>query len=305
MSYDPNQSGNAFSGRGSAAGGGCLKSLLGNPRILVALGLAAFAIIKYYTGTIKKENAFTGDTVKVLKITPEQETAMGLQSVPEMAQQFGGEYREPVLVKKINDIGQRLLAAKERIISQRKMQDVEYDYKFQFHVLGDRETINAFALPGGQVFITMALLEKLPNEDAVAGVLGHEIGHVLAQHSLQQMAKSGLTSGLINAVVVATSDGTHNNAQIAQMVNQVIQTRFGREAESQSDRIGIQLMMEAGYKPQELLSVMKVLAASMNGPRPPEMLSTHPFPETRAKQIEDYIKFFAKNGPAAHWTGGD
>ncbi|MES2708310.1 MAG: M48 family metalloprotease [Verrucomicrobiota bacterium] len=301
MSHDSHSFGAGF-GR---QGGGCLKSVLGNPRILIALGLAAFAIIKYMTGTTKEVNPFTGDKVTVLKITPEEETAMGLKSVPQMAQQFGGEIRDPEIANKINEIGQRLLAAKERIISRRKMQDVEYDYNFKFHVLGDRQTINAFALPGGQVFITHALLEKLPNEDAVAGVLGHEIGHVLARHSIQQIAKSGLITGLINAGVVATSDGSGGNTQIAQMVNQVVQTRYGREAESQSDRIGIQLMIEAGYKPQELLSVMKVLAASMSGGRPPEMLSSHPFPETRARQIEKYIEFFTKNGPSAHWTGGD
>ena len=277
--------------------------LLSHPRILMALGLAVFALIKYNTTTVDQENPFTGQVVRVQDMTPEQETALGLQSVPEMAQQFGGMVREPLVRNKINEIGQRLLAAKERIVTKRGKQDDEFDYEFQFHVLADKETINAFALPGGQVFITMALLSKLPNEDAVAGVIGHEIGHVLARHSMQQMAKSGLLSGLVNAAVVATSDGTRNNSQIAQMVGQVVQTKYGREHESESDRIGIQLMLEAGYKPEELLSVMKVLAESMNGPRPPEMLSSHPFPETRAKQIDVYIEFFRKNGPAAEWKG--
>ena len=238
-----------------------------------------------------------------MKMSPEEESRLGLQSVPEMSQQFGGMVSQPAITNKINGIGQRLLAAKERIVSKRQQQDREFDYAFQFHVLSDVKTINAFALPGGQVFITMALLDKLPDEDAIAGVLGHEIGHVLARHSMQQMASSGLLSGLVNAAMVATSDGTRNNAQIAQMVGQVLQTRYGREAESQSDRIGIQLMLEAGYNPARLLTVMEVLASSMQGPRPPEMLSTHPFPETRAKQIEVYIDFFRKNGSDAHWKG--
>jgi predicted Zn-dependent protease len=295
---------NQSNGHRPAPGGGLLQLLFRNPKLLMALGLALFAVIRYTTTTVKQENPFTGQVVTVQDMTPEQETALGLQSVPEMAQQFGGEVREPVLRSKINEIGQRLLDAKERIIDQRGTQADDFDYQFQFHVLADRKTINAFALPGGQVFITMALLEKLPNEDAVAGVLGHEIGHVLARHSMQQMAKSGLLSGLVNAAVVATSDGTRNNSQIAQMVGQVVQTKYGREHESESDRIGIQLMLEAGYKPKELLSVMKVLAESMgDGQRPPEMLSSHPFPETRAKQIDVYINFFRKNGPAALWKG--
>ena len=300
MPFDPSANRNQpFAGATSLT-----RLLLGNPRILMALGLVVFAFIKYSASTIKEENPFTGDTVTVMKMTPEEETALGLQSVPEMSQQFGGEVRDPLLVNKINQIGRRLLDAKERIVSKRGKQENEFDYEFQFHVLADRQTINAFALPGGQVFITMALLSKLPNEDAVAGVLGHEIGHVLARHSMQQMASSGLLSGIINAAVVATSDGTRNNGQIAQMVGQVLQTKNGREAESQSDRIGIQLMLEAGYKPEALLSVMEVLAESMKGGgRPPEILSTHPFPETRAKQIEVYMDFFRKNGTDAHWRG--
>ena len=297
---------NSSSGnRQASAGGGILQMLFRNPKLLVALGIAVFALIKYSTTTIKQENPFTGQTVTVQDMSPEEETALGLQSVPEMAEQFGGEVRDPMVRNKINEIGQRLLTAKERIIDKRGTQDQDFDYGFQFHVLADNKTINAFALPGGQVFITMALLDKLPNEDAVAGVLGHEIGHVLARHSIQQMAKSGLLSGLVNAAVIATSDGTNNSGQIAQMVGQVVQTKYGRQHESESDRIGIQLMLEAGYKPEELLSVMKVLAESMgDGRRPPEILSSHPFPETRAKEIEVYMEFYRKNGPAAVWAGG-
>jgi predicted Zn-dependent protease len=284
--------------------GGLLRLLLGNPRVLMALGLIVFAFIKYSTSTTKQENPFTGDTVTVMKMTPEEETALGLQSVPEMAQQFGGEVRDALVRNKINQIGHRLLDAKERIVSKRGKQEQEFDYEFQFHVLNDMKTINAFALPGGQIFITMALLSKLPNEDAVAGVLGHEIGHVVCRHSMQQMAKDGLLSGIVNAGMVLTSDGTRNNAQVAQLVGTFLQTKNGREAESQSDRVGIQLMLEAGYKPEALLDVMKVLADSMKGGgRPPEILSTHPFPETRAKQIEVYMDFFRKNGADAHWKG--
>jgi predicted Zn-dependent protease len=292
------------SGQRQAPGGGLLQLLFRNPKLLVAVGLALFAILKYTTTTVTQENPFTGQVVRVQNMTPEQETALGLQSVPEMAGQFGGMVNDPRVRSKITEIGQRLLAAKERIIDKRGTQDSEFDYAFQFHVLADKQTINAFALPGGQVFITMALLARLPNEDAVAGVLGHEIGHVLARHSMQQMAKSGLLAGLVNAAVVATSDGTNNHSQIAQMVGQVVQTKYGREHESESDRIGIQLMLEAGYKPEELLSVMKVLAESMgDGQRPPEILSSHPFPETRARQIDVYIDFFRKNGPEALWKG--
>ena len=267
---------------------------------MAILAMLAFGVFSYTTSTEKRHNPFTGEDVRV-KLKPEQEVAMGLQSVPEMVQQFGGEYREPILQNKINKIGARLLAAKEAVLKQRNVED--FDYPFAFHILNDKQTINAFALPGGQVFITLALLSQLPNEDAVAGVIGHEIGHVLAWHSNKQMAKSSLLQSIANAAAMATGDGARNGQAIGQMVGQLLQTRYGREDESQSDRIGVQLMIVANYDPTQLLAVMKVLQDSMKGPRPPEMMSSHPFPETRAKQIEVYIDHFKKD-PFAEWNKG-
>ena len=279
---------------------GCLGMLLGNPRLMGALALLAVGWFTYMSSTREEVNPFTGEKVRI-KLTPDQEVAMGLQSAPQMAQEFGGEYREPILANKINQIGTRLLRAKEEVLARRGIDD--YDYPFQFHVLNDRKTVNAFALPGGQVFITLALLEKLPSEDAVAGVIGHEIGHVLAWHSNKQMAKSSLLQGIAGAAAAATSSERSNGAAIGQMVGQLLQTRYGREDESQSDRIGVQLLIVAGYKPEALLDVMKVLSGEMGGARPPEILSTHPFPETRAKQIDVYIRHFRQD-PYGTWTQG-
>lgn len=292
---------------GPSIAGGLLGALLKNPKVLAMLGMLVMAGFMYFSGTKKAMNPFTNEEVRIA-LTPEQEVAMGRQSVPQMLQEFGGEIRdvggrERVLLNKIDDIGARLVAAKERILQKRGGVE-DYDYPFDFHVLADDQTINAFALPGGQVFITMALLNQLPSEDAVAGVLGHEIGHVLAWHSNKQMAKDKPLAMVMNAVAIGVSGDSGRGGQIAQMVGQVIKTKYGRGDESQSDQIGVQLMLEAGYKPEALLQVMEVLKASMKGPRPPEMLSSHPFPETRAKRIEEYIEFFAKNGAAAVWTGG-
>lgn len=273
--------------------------LLGRPRLLAALVMLVFGIIAWNAQTRKELNPLTGNVERIM-LDPEQEIALGLQSVPEMMRQFGGEEENPVVRNRVREIGERLLAAKERILRKRGTDD--FDYPFRFHVLNDERTINAFALPGGQIFITMALLKRLPNEDAVAGVIGHEIGHVLAWHSNRQMAKNSLLRTVVNSAVVATSDGTASSAQIANLVANVIATRYGREDESESDLIGVQLVLEAGYDPEAMLKVMEVLAESMEGQqRPPEILSTHPFPETRARQIREYIAFFRENGTAAVW----
>src|SRR4029453_277185 len=97
-------------------------------------------------------------------------------------------------------------------------------YRFSFHVLADPKTINAFALPGGPVFITEGLLRLLKSEAELAGVLGHEIGHVIARHASHRLAKQQLTQGLLGALVVGSGDYT--TAQIGQMVGGMINMKY-------------------------------------------------------------------------------
>jgi predicted Zn-dependent protease len=154
--------------------------------------------------------------------------------------------------------------------------------------LKDDKVINAFALPGGQMFITAALYKQLTTDGQLAGVLGHEMAHVVARHSAQSMAKSKLTQGLVGAVVTASGD--QNSFRVAQMVGQMINMKYGRNHELQSDRLGVQFMAEAGYDPRSMLKVMEVLAASRSGDAPPEFFSTHPNPDNRMGRIKEAIR---------------
>ena len=283
-------------GSGGGIGGGLLRMLFRNPRILGALAVVVIGLFTYYSQTEVVENPVTGRKARVMSaLTPDQEVILGLQSVPEMARQFGGELGDPVQVKRINLLGGRLLAAKDDMLKRRNIDD--FDYPFQFHILRDNQTINAFALPGGQIFITQALLRRLPTDDAVAGVIGHEIGHVLARHSNQQMAKNSLLQSYAQAAaVVASGDGRGGGQAVGQFVGQVLQTKYGREDETESDRIGVQLLILAGYEPGALLVVMDVLEeASSGSPRGPEWLSSHPSPPNRKTDIKEFIKFFRED----------
>ena len=141
-------------------------------------------------------------------------------------------------------------------------------------MLADPKTVNAFALPGGPIFITEGLLRQLKTEAELAGVLGHEIGHVIARHSSERLAKQQLTQGLIGALVVGSGDYT--TAQIGQMVGGMINMKYGREDELESDALGIRIMAEAGYDPRGMIRVMEVLAKASGGSRQPEFVSTHP-----------------------------
>ena len=138
------------------------------------------------------------------------------------------------------------------------------------------------------------MFSKLKTEGQLAGVLGHEVGHVVARHSAQRIAKSQLTEGLTGAVVAAS--GTAGSGQMAAMVGQIVNMKYGREDELQSDEIGVILMAEAGYDPRSMKGVMEILAEASKGNRQPEFFSTHPNPENRIQKIQNAIDKIYPNG---------
>jgi predicted Zn-dependent protease len=253
----------------------------GGGRLLIALAVAAVSLISYYSA--REYNPVT-DEVQHVDLTAEQEIGLGLQAAPEMAQQFGGLHPDEEAQATVDQVC-------SRIVQQSAAKDTPYQY--ECHVLADEETINAFALPGGQVFITAGLLKQLQTEGQVAGVLSHEIGHVVARHGAEHMAKARLTQGLTGAAVLATYDpdnpSSRNSAAMAALIGQMVNMRFGREDELESDRLGVRFMSEAGYDPRAMVDVMKVLEEAAGGGRQPEFFSTHPNPDRRIERIEQMI----------------
>ena len=247
------------------------------PRFIIAIVIAAISAVTYFSQS--ETNEITGEVQRV-SISQEQEVALGLQAMPQMGAQFGGEIQNAEISNYVEQVGQKLA---------RQAGSASTPYKFDFHVLRDPRTINAFALPGGQVSITMGLLTRLQNEAELAGVLGHEIAHVMARHGAEHLAKQQLTQGLIGAVGVATYDPQNpsaSTAAIAAAVGQLVSMRYGRNDELESDALGVKFMKEAGYDPRGMVSLMKVLAEGGSGGRQPEFFSTHPNPENRIGKIK-------------------
>ncbi len=247
--------------------------------ILVAILLATFAICKYYSNS--QFNDITGETQHV-SISPDQEIALGLHSLPSMIEQYGGLHPDPEAQKFVKSIGNRIVQNSDAL---------QTPYQYDFHLLNDPNVINAFALPGGQVFITLALFNKLETEDQLAGIFGHEVGHVVARHGAERIAKQELTEGLTGAAVVASGD--YNTAQAAQMIANVVNMSYGRDQELQSDDLGVRFMMQAGYDPEALIGVMKILEEASGGQRQPEFMSTHPSPENRVERIREAIEKYS------------
>ena len=251
-------------------------------RLLFAAIIAIASIISYCGS--RQDNPVTGET-QYIGITVEQEIALGLQAAPQMAQEFGGLDPDESAQAIVDQVGNLIVQSSPAS---------QTPYQYDFHLLDDPQTINAFALPGGQIFITRALFDRLQTEGELAGVLGHEVGHVVARHSAEHIAKAQLTEGLTGAAVIATYDpdnpASANSAQVAALIGQLINLRFGREDELESDFLGVCFINDSGYNPEELIRVMQVLAEASQGNAPPEFFSTHPNPENRIARIEAAIQ---------------
>lgn len=249
-------------------------------RLIMGVVIAIISIVSYLAS--RSFNPVTGEN-QYLSLTPEQEIALGLQSAPEMIQEFGGLSSDQNAQQTVDNVGFNIV---------NKSVAHTTPWQFEYSVLADPQTVNAFALPGGQIFITEALLSQLTTQDEVAGVLAHETIHVLARHSAQQIASSDLTNGLIGAVSVASGDAS--TAQTAAVIGQLIGLRYSRDDETQADTLGVCLMLAAGYDPQGMVDVMHVLQNASGGSSQPEFLETHPNPANRIVQIQNAIQ----NAPA-------
>jgi len=252
-------------------------------RWITALIIALIGIFMYMSNV--QINPVTGEK-QYVSMTPNQEIQLGLDSAPQMALEMGGEVpSSDPRAKLVQALGQKIVENTDAVKSP---------WKFKFHLLKDESTVNAFALPGGQVFITLGLYNRLTSEAQLAGVLSHEMGHVIERHSAEQMATSQLGQSIIMAVATgASSDqsSAQQSAMIASVVNQALQLRYSRNDESEADIWGIKLMSQVGFTPRAMIEVMQILKEASGGhSSQPEIFQTHPNPDLRIKQIEAYLK---------------
>jgi len=209
----------------------------------------------------------------------EQDVQVGQENAAQVRKQMT-VIKDPVLTDYVNRVGKRLVNAQEA---------QESGFPFTFEVVAD-PSINAFALPGGPMFINTGLLRAVDNEAQLAGVMGHEMSHVILRHGTNQASKSKLIE--LPAVLASQMAGGSMMGKLAQVgiglgANSVL-LKFSRSAESQADLMGSHLMSEAGYNPIEMARFFEKLNAE-GGQRAPQFLSDHPNPENREKAIEQEI----------------
>lgn len=258
----------------------------------IRLGIGAVIILFSLIGFLSRgeRNEVTGEWQRVGGLTVPEEIQLGLHSVQEMAMRHHGFSRDPEATANVELMGQRLIQALSQSLER---QGRRLPYQFQFHLLADPRTVNAFALPGGQVFITEALYRQFTHPGQLAGVLGHEVGHVLERHGAQQMAKSHLLQGMAGAAGVV--GGTQSSVQAAAVIGNLVTMSYGRGDELESDLWGVKLMVMIGFKPEHMIEVMDILEKA-GGDGPPDFLSTHPSPANRREHIESVVETLFPDG---------
>lgn len=214
-------------------------------------------------------NPVTGKKQLVL-MSEEQEIAMGKDADPQIVAQYG-LYENKTLQDFITQKGKEMAAISHR-------PNLNYEFKIL-----DSEVLNAFAVPGGYVYFTRGIMAHFNNEAEFAGVLGHEIGHITARHSVSQQTKAVLGQvGLIGSMILVPQV-----AEFAEPLSQglgLLFLKFGRDAERQSDELGVEYSSKIGYDAREMAGFFNTLerkSSGVEGGELPDFLSTHPNPGSR------------------------
>lgn len=193
----------------------------------------------------------------------------------------------------VKRVGRRIVEAVDAFCREHSEPNPFAGYRWEFNLVED-DAVNAFAMPGGKVVVYTGLLPVAQSETGLAVVMGHEIAHVFARHGAERMSQGLLVQmgGVaINEALREKPEATRNlfatsyglGAQVGLLLP------YSRLHESEADRLGLIFMALAGYDPHEAVGFWQRMAAQKSGPRPPEILSTHPADDTRIRNIQDHL----------------
>jgi len=225
-------------------------------------------------------NPVTGKKQLIL-ISTEQEVALGADAAPQFEGEFGGLVPDGELQAYVRDIGSRLADHSDR-----------KDVRYEFALLAS-DVPNAFALPGGKVYVTAGLMVLMTNERQLAGVLGHEITHVAAKHNVMGMQRQMGAAVLVELAGYAAGGDKAKAAEAAtQIASGMVNLKYGRDDEYQADQYGCKYMAKAGYNPWgvvEMLEVLKGLHDSEPGSLG-ELFQTHPITSKRIERARGVVR---------------
>ncbi|MFK8015919.1 MAG: M48 family metallopeptidase [Gammaproteobacteria bacterium] len=250
---------------------------------LIPIGLFALYLLFYYFSN--QETVPVTGRSQLVDISRDEEVALGLASYRDILSK-SDLLRSGPEVDVVREIGEKLVVAARE-------QGIDPGYEWEFNVIRSDQA-NAFALPGGKVAVYTGLLTVAQNDDGLSAVMGHEIAHAIARHGAERMAYQKLTRIGAMAASFALGDLGYQGQRMVQGALGVgtqygILLPFSRKHESEADRIGLLLLAQACYDPQEAPRLWARMGANSEGKAPSEFASTHPSPQTRIEQFNDWM----------------
>lgn len=253
-----------------------------NARLLAAT-LAILTLAACATNPVTKKREFN-------IVSEGQEIQIGQQSHEQIVKQFGIYNEKPELNRLVETVGRRIAATSDRP-----------NLPWHFTVL-DTPMVNAMALPGGYIYITRGMLERINSEDELAGVLGHEITHVTARHAAQQMSRAQLAQfGMVLGAVVAGPEAAQSYGQLAELGLSLLFQRYSRGQESQADLVGTQYITRASYNPVGAERMLMTLQRMDKKPTSSieRYFQSHPDPSKRVRDVHNKIAEIVTANPSA------
>ena len=222
-------------------------------------------------------------------VSESQEIQIGQESHPQVIRQYGVYDEKPELTRMVEDVGRRLAASSDRP-----------NLPWHFTIL-DTPMVNAMALPGGYVYITRGMLERINSEDELAGVLGHEITHVTARHAAQQMSRAQVAQLGMILGAVAAPEAAQAYGQFAELGLNLLFQRYSRGQESQADLVGADYVARSGWNPigseRMLMTLQRLDKHPASGID--KYFQSHPDPAKRVRDVEKKVQEIAAKNPAA------
>ncbi|MGQ3684394.1 MAG: M48 family metallopeptidase [Candidatus Loosdrechtia sp.] len=202
--------------------------------------------------------------------------------------------QDPVKTQMVRNVGQKIASAAEQFMRENNMEQELKNYQWEFNLIEDDKTINAFAMPGGKIAVYTGILPITRDEDGLAVIMGHEVAHAIANHGGERMSQLLLVQlgGVALSTALSTNPGLTGELLMAAYgagTEVGVLLPYSRRHELEADRIGLILMARAGYHPQSAVHFWERMRDLEGREAPPEFLSTHPAPERRIRDIRAHV----------------
>ena len=237
-------------------------------------------------GTTTSGGAVGANRSQLLLVSSAQLEAMAVQQYAAMKTEASNEgtlNKDPAMLKRVNAISHRLIPQTAIFRGD------ALDWNWEVNVI-DSEQLNAFCMPGGKIMVYSGLINNIALSDQeIAIVIGHEIAHALREHSREQVSQAMAAQTAIDIGASLLGLGAATSSMASSGYQALVASKFSRNDESESDRIGLELAARAGFNPRAGITLWEKMITASSGNAPPEFLSSHPAGASRVKQIESLL----------------